>query len=131
MDLHNALPPHPPVPPRPSASSDILLSQLAGDSLDFRTHPQHADPTFAIYKTAIKCRFILDLRAYNKLFLCPTLFRLPTFSALLQSPSFPLYFMKLDVTNFRVSFPASHRVRLLPFLILVRLIYVCHSPPSF
>ena len=88
------------MPPRPSASSDILLSQLAGDGLVFRTHPQHAAPTFAIYKTSTKCRLILDLRACNKLFLRPPSFRLPTFFALLQSPSLPLYFVKLDVTNF-------------------------------
>ena len=67
----------------PDPSAVIVLSTLANASLLAVAPPQPGAPPFATNKNTTKCRRILDLRLYNKLFPRPPPFHLPSLSTLL------------------------------------------------
>ena len=58
-------------------------------------------PVFARYKSELKARVILGLRAFNTLFPQPPPFHLPNLSSLLQTHhKRTQFFIKLDISNF-------------------------------
>ena len=95
------LPPHPRVPCRPDPLAQILLTRICNDKVIFLVNPAPAAPVFVRYKSELKARVILDLRAYNTLFPPPPPFHLPNLSSLLQThPHHTQFFIKLDISNF-------------------------------
>lgn len=74
-------------------------------------NPAPAAPVFVRYKSELKARVILDLRAYNTLFPPPPPFHLPNLSSLLQThPHHTQFFIKLDISNFFWSLLLPHEV---------------------
>ena len=95
------LPPHPPLQRRPDPSAQVLLDTLCDNQIIFPVSQRPAAPVFARYKSELKARVILDLRAYNSLFPRPPPFHLPNLSSLLRSHQLQThFFIKLDISNF-------------------------------
>ena len=95
------LPPHPLVQRRNDPSAQVLLRTLCEDNIVFPVPQGPAAPVFARFKSELKARVILDLRAYNALFPRPPPFHLPNLSSLLRTHQFHThFFIKLDISNF-------------------------------
>ena len=93
------MPPHPPHRST-SAAALPLLQTLASQGLLVPCAVAKGSSAFVLFKTPDKARLIVNCKAYTCLFARSPAFALPSFDRLYALPILPIYFIKIDLSNF-------------------------------
>ena len=110
LNLPPELPAHPPGAGSRSPDVDTFLGHLARSKLVSPSCAPFGAPCFIKPKSATKMRFLVDLRAYNKLWPRPPGFSLPNLANMpCRAGGAPLHYTKLDLQNcyWSITLPAQ------------------------